>query len=67
MIENLKNRIFNIPFNGGDAQSMTASKRFHHQFLPDVIRHEKDAFTNDVKEDLQMKGHNLQEISNYGI
>ena len=53
-------------FSGGDAQSMTASKRFHHQFLPDVIRHEKDAFTNEVKEDLQMKGHNLQEISNYG-
>ena len=51
---------------GGDARSMTTAKRFHHQFLPDVIRYEKDAFTNDVKEDLQMKGHNLQEISNYG-
>jgi gamma-glutamyltranspeptidase/glutathione hydrolase len=53
-------------FSGGDAQSMTASKRFHHQFLPDVIRHEKDTFTNEVKQDLQMKGHKLQEISNYG-
>jgi|TARA_B100000959_G_C14988765_1_gene626777 gamma-glutamyltranspeptidase/glutathione hydrolase len=53
-------------FTGGDAQSMTAAKRFHHQFLPDVIRHEKDAFTNEVKEDLQMKGHKLQEISDYG-
>lgn len=51
---------------GGDAESMTSNKRFHHQYLPDVIRYEVDAFTNEVKKDLESKGHKLQEISNYG-
>jgi gamma-glutamyltranspeptidase/glutathione hydrolase len=51
---------------GGDAESMTSNKRFHHQYLPDVIRYEVDTFTNEVKKDLESKGHKLQEISNYG-
>ena len=53
-------------FDGGDAESMTASKRFHHQFLPDVIRYEKDTFSDDVIQGLETKGHTLQEISSYG-
>ena len=35
-------------FDGGNAETMAASKRFHHQFLPDVIRYEKDAFTEET-------------------
>ncbi len=35
-------------FEGGTAETMTATKRFHHQFLPDVIRYEKDAFTEET-------------------
>ena len=53
-------------FDGGDAKSMTASKRFHHQFLPDVIRYEKDTFSDEVIQGLETKGHTLQEISSYG-
>ena len=53
-------------FDGGDASSMTASKRFHHQFLPDVIRYEKEAFTDTTIKELESKGHTLQEISSYG-
>ena len=45
---------------------MTATKRFHHQFLPDVIRYEKDAFTEETITILESKGHTLQEISSYG-
>ena len=45
---------------------MTASKRFHHQFLPDVIRYEKDTFSDEVIQGLETKGHRLQEISSYG-
>ena len=53
-------------FEGGTAETMTATKRFHHHFLPDVIRYEKDAFTEETIEILESKGHTLQEISSYG-
>ena len=53
-------------FEGGTAETMTATKRFHHQFLPDVIRYEKDAFTEETITILESKGHTLQEISSYG-
>ena len=53
-------------FEGGSAETMTATKRFHHQFLPDVIRYEKDAFTEETIKILESKGHTLQEISSYG-
>ena len=53
-------------FEGGTAETMTATKRFHHQFLPDVIRYEKDAFTEETITILESKGHALQEISSYG-
>lgn len=53
-------------FEGGTAETMTATKRFHHQFLPDVIRYEKDAFTEETITILESKGHALQEVSSYG-
>ena len=53
-------------FDGGNADTMAASKRFHHQFLPDVIRYEKGAFTEEIIKSLESKGHTLQEISSYG-
>lgn len=53
-------------FEGGTAETMAATKRFHHQFLPDVIRYEKDAFTEETIKILESKGHTLQEISSYG-
>ena len=53
-------------FEGGTAETMTATKRFHHQFLPDVMRYEKDAFTEETITILESKGHTLQEISSYG-
>ncbi len=36
--------------------------RFHHQYLPDVIQHEPDAFSDDVKQTLITKGHKLKNI-----
>mgnify|MGYP000506394335 CR=1 FL=1 len=36
--------------------------RFHHQYLPDVIQHEPDAFSGDVKKALKEKGHQLKNI-----
>jgi len=37
--------------------------RFHHQYLPDVIQHEANAFTAEEKEQLLIMGHQLKELS----
>jgi len=37
-------------------------KRFHHQYLPDVIQHEPDTFTNEEKVQLEKKGHALKNV-----
>ena len=52
--------------NGGTADDMTAVKRFHHQYLPDVIEYEKDAFSNSDIDKLRSIGHNLKEVRDYG-
>jgi gamma-glutamyltranspeptidase/glutathione hydrolase len=51
---------------GADADAMTSGRRFHHQYLPDEIHHEKDAFGEDVIDSLVSKGHSLKEIGDYG-
>jgi len=40
--------------------------RFHHQFLPDLVQHEKGAFTPEEARELGKRGHILKEIHNYG-
>ncbi len=52
--------------NGGTADDMTSVKRFHHQYLPDVIQHEKDAFSNSDIDKLRSIGHTLKEVRDYG-
>ena len=37
-------------------------KRFHHQYLPDVIQHEPDAFSTETKQALIDKGHTLKSV-----
>lgn len=36
--------------------------RFHHQYLPDVIQHEPDTFTEKTKQALIQKGHKLKDV-----
>ena len=52
--------------NGGTADDMTSVKRFHHQYLPDVIQHEKDAFSSSDINKLRSIGHTLKEVGDYG-
>ena len=52
--------------NGGTADDMTSVKRFHHQYLPDIIQHEKDAFSNSDIDKLRRIGHTLKEVRDYG-
>jgi len=40
--------------------------RFHHQWLPDVVRYEKFGFSTDVLYNLEKKGHNLEKIDYLG-
>jgi len=46
-------------FDGGNAQSMVSLKRYHHQFLPDVVSYEDGAFTAEEIEGLKKRGHTL--------
>ena len=42
-------------------------KRFHHQYLPDVIQHEPDTFTKEEQETLKSYGYSLKSVGrNYG-
>jgi gamma-glutamyltranspeptidase/glutathione hydrolase len=47
-------------YRGGDAARMVALPRFHHQFLPDYISFEPEAFNHDTRLELQLRGHTLK-------
>lgn len=40
--------------------------RFHHQWLPDEIQYEQGCLTEDVKNNLISRGHQLKQISDFG-
>lgn len=46
--------------SGVDADAMVAHGRYHHQYLPDAVQHEPDALTDDVREGLRARGHQLE-------
>ncbi|ORU89460.1 MAG: gamma-glutamyltransferase [Cycloclasticus sp. symbiont of Poecilosclerida sp. M] len=47
--------------------SWVNSPRFHHQYLPDVIQHEPEAFSETLDEALKAKGHTLESVGrDYG-
>ena len=48
--------------SGGDAVSAVSVKRFHHQFLPDVIQYEPEALTPEVITTLQSQGYQLRKL-----
>jgi len=52
--------------NGGNARTMVSKRRYHHQYLPDVIQYEQGAFTPQQISDLQLRGHNLSIQNDYG-
>ena len=44
---------------GGEPQDWVAKPRFHHQYLPDEILFEPDAFAPEVQQALRARGHRL--------
>ena len=47
-------------FEGGSAKELVGLPRFHHQFVPDQVYFEADAFDQNIRLELQMRGHRLQ-------
>ncbi|MBH3339915.1 gamma-glutamyltransferase [Pseudomonas mendocina] len=40
--------------------------RYHHQYLPDVISHEPDAFSAAERDELASRGYRLEQVASYG-
>lgn len=43
--------------NGGDAKSMVSFPRFHHQYHPDYVLYEEEAFMSSEIDELESMGH----------
>jgi len=48
---------------GKDAQAWVTRPRFHHQYLPDALQLEPEAFSKELKAALSRRGHELDEKS----
>jgi gamma-glutamyltranspeptidase/glutathione hydrolase len=46
--------------DGGDAREMVSLKRYHHQYLPDVVGFESGAFSEAEQAALRQRGHRLE-------
>lgn len=54
-----------IEFNQGMQQAVN-SKRFHHQWLPDDVEAEKDAFSPATQQKLEQKGYKINDRNGIG-
>ena len=45
---------------GADAAAVVAAPRFHHQYQPDMVFAEPDAFTADERAALEKRGHSMR-------
>jgi gamma-glutamyltranspeptidase/glutathione hydrolase len=48
--------------DGRSAEQIVALPRYHHQYLPDVVMHEANAFTAQERAELIARGHKLKEL-----
>jgi gamma-glutamyltranspeptidase / glutathione hydrolase len=59
--------ILNVVDFGMNVQEAIDAPRFHHQWLPDRILHERFGLSPDTMELLKAKGHELKEIDSQGV
>ncbi len=52
--------------DGHDAMHVVSLKRFHHQYLPDVVSYEAGALSDEEINSLKQRGDSLKEFSSYG-
>ncbi|MEO1078039.1 MAG: gamma-glutamyltransferase [Pseudomonadota bacterium] len=67
IINTVLQTILNVVDHGASAQTAVDLGRIHHQWLPDVIRYEKLAFSSDTIENLEQRGHSFKQINNLGV
>lgn len=54
-------------YEGYGSISMVSAMRFHHQYLPDILQFEPDAFPKPIQEGLKAMGYSLMALEqNYG-
>jgi gamma-glutamyltranspeptidase/glutathione hydrolase len=53
--------------DGGDAHTVVAKKRFHHQYMPDVVSVEPGAFDTATASALTQMGHTFKEREPWGF
>jgi len=59
--------VLNVVDFGMNVQQAIDAPRFHHQWLPDRIQHERFGLSPDTMELLRAKGHELKEIEAQGV
>ncbi|MFY7999323.1 MAG: gamma-glutamyltransferase [Candidatus Kapaibacteriota bacterium] len=58
--------IINVVDHNMTAQQAVATRRFHHQYVPDIVRIESGTFSAEVESALQRKGHSFRNIGAIG-
>lgn len=58
--------VMNVIDHRMDVQEAVDAPRFHHQWLPDEIRLERQGFPIDVRRALEARGHTLVERADMG-
>ena len=48
--------------DGAEAEAIVSAPRYHHQYLPDVIQHEPDTFSEEAQTRLREFGHELESV-----
>src|SRR5690554_150232 len=59
--------LLNVLDHGMDIEQAVASPRIHHQWQPDLIRHEPDAFVDGAEDELRGMGHTELSPMGYGL
>ncbi len=59
--------VLNVLDHGMSAEEAVASPRFHHQWLPDQVRHETGAFSDEVIAKLTEMGHAGLRAGGFGL
>jgi gamma-glutamyltranspeptidase/glutathione hydrolase len=67
IINTVLQTLLNVLDHGMNVQEAIDAPRFHHQWLPDRINHERHGFSPDTLAILRKRGHALREIQSQGV
>lgn len=51
---------------GNTPEHWVSLRRFHHQYLPDVVQYEDGALSKEEQTQLQLMGHVIRQVGDYG-